>query len=361
MAAQKVIPWPALLALACAPGMLGQVVPVRGLHFLTPKPADVPLLVRFIREALPKEGVNTLVLEIDYNYQYKSHPEVVDKDALSRDDVAAVVAAAKAAGVRLIPQINLLGHQSWDKTTYGLLRSHPEFDETPGKYPDNAGIYCRSYCPRHPEVHKVVFDLIDELVEVFGADAFHAGMDEVFILGDEDCPRCKGHLTSELYADEVRAIHDHLAASHKQMWMWGDRLIDGAASGAGKWEGSYNGTWPAIDGIPKDIVIGDWHYDSALPGAAYFAMHGLNVVSCSWRKADVALAQLELIRTLRAHANSEIAGHVQGLLHTTWGQPGEFIRTYFGETAANASVAESVQCFRQAFARMREGTVPASK
>jgi len=359
VSAKRVLPWPALLALACAPGMLGDTPPVRGLHLLTPKPADVPLLIRFIREALPREGVNTLILETDYHYQFKSHPEVIDSDALSHDDAAAIVAAAGAAGVRVIPQINLLGHQSWDKTTYGLLRGHPEFDETPGRYPDNAGIYCRSYCPLHPGVHKVVFDLIDELVDAFGADAFHAGMDEVFILGDEKCPRCKGHLAAELYADEVRAIHDHLAQSHRQMWMWGDRLIDGATSGAGEWEGSYNQTWTAIDRIPRDIVIADWHYEAAIPGAAYFAMHGFNVVSCSWRQSDVALAQVELIRTLRAHANPEVATRVQGLLHTTWGNPADFINTYFGEPPANDSVAQSVKCFRAEFARMREDATSA--
>ena len=361
MTAQRILFWPALLALACAPCMLGDAPPVRGLHLLAPKPVDVPLLVRFIREALPREGVNTLVLEIDYRYQFKSHPEVADSDALSREDAAAIVAAARPAGVRIIPQINLLGHQSWDKVTYGLLRSHPEFDETPGKYAENAGIYCRSYCPLHPGVHKIVFDLMDELVEAFGADAFHAGMDEVFILADEDCPRCRGRLTAELYADEVRAIHDHLAQSHRQMWMWGDRLIDGAASGAGKWEGSYNQTWPALERIPRDIVIGDWHYESAVPGAAYFAMHGFSVVSCSWRQSDVALAQLELIRTLRAHANPEVASRVLGLLHTTWGDAADFMRNYFGEPPASQSVAESVKCFRTACARLREDAASAPK
>jgi hypothetical protein len=361
MAAQRVLAWPALAALACAPCVLGDAPPVRGLHLLTPKPADVPLLVRFIREAMPKEGVNTLVLETDYHYQFKSHPEVTDPDALSSEDAAAIVAAARSAGVRVIPEINLLGHQSWAKVTYGLLRSHPEFDETPGRYPDNAGIYCRSYCPLHPGVHKIVFDLIDELVAAFGADAFHAGMDEVFILGDNDCPRCKGRLAADLYANEVRTIHDHLAQSHIQMWMWGDRLIDGATSGAGEWEGSYNQTWPAIGQIPKDIVIGDWHYESALPGAAYFAMHGFNVVSCSWRQTDVALAQVDLIRTLRAHANPEVAARIQGLLHTTWGDPADFIRAYFGEPPATPSVGDSVKCFRAAMARLRADSASAPK
>lgn len=34
--------------------------------------------------------------------------------------------------------------RSWAKSTGALLRAHPEFDETPGKYPQNEGIYCRS-------------------------------------------------------------------------------------------------------------------------------------------------------------------------------------------------------------------------
>jgi hypothetical protein len=61
-------------------------LPVRGLYLGAPKPDEVPLVVNFIREALPREGVNTLVMEFDYRYQYTSHPEVVDADALSKDD-----------------------------------------------------------------------------------------------------------------------------------------------------------------------------------------------------------------------------------------------------------------------------------
>jgi hypothetical protein len=87
--------------------------------------------------------VNVLVLEVNYRYRFTRHPEVAEADALSRDDMARIRAACRRAGVRLIPQINMLGHQSWAKTTFGLLRAHPEFDETTGAYPANEGIYCR--------------------------------------------------------------------------------------------------------------------------------------------------------------------------------------------------------------------------
>lgn len=329
-------------------------LPVRGLHLMAPIPGDVPLLVRFIREAMPKEGANTLVLEVNFRFRYTKRPEVVDSNALTRADAQAIAAAGRAAGVRIISQISLLGHQSWAKTTFGLLRSHPEFDETPRKYVGNEGIYCRSYCPLHPEVHAVVFDLIDELTDAFGADTFHAGMDEVFLLADEDCPRCRGRLTSDLFAGEVIAIRDHLAKSGRKLWIWSDRLLDGAASGAGKWEASFNGTWPALQRIPRDVVMCDWHYEKAVPGAAWFAMHGFEVISCPWRRPEVALAQIEAMRLTRFSANAAVAGRMLGLMQTSWGDSGEFIRSYFGEPSKNESLNEAVKCFRTAFARLRE-------
>src|SRR5579871_4394812 len=278
-------------------------LPIRGIHLGVPSTKDIDLAARFIRDALPKEGVNVLVLEFDYRYQFTKHPEVADPDPLSKEDVAKLVAAAKDAGVRIIPQINCLGHQSWAKTTLALLRMHPEFDETPDKYPQNDGIYCRSYCPLHPAVHDVLFDLMDELVAACGSNAFHVGMDEVFLLGEDSCPRCKGKDKAELFAREVRTLHDHLAKSGIAMWMWGDRFLNGDVSGIGKWEASLNNTEASINAVPKDIVISDWHYDRAVPTAALFATEGFHVVSSPWRKSNVALAQLELIRSVRANAN----------------------------------------------------------
>lgn len=344
------------LACLCAIsyGATTSPLPIRGIHLSVPKTEDVPLAVRFIREALPKEGVNVLVLEFDYRYQFTKHPEIVDPDPLSKDDVAKLVAAAKDAGVRLIPQINCLGHQSWDKTTLALLRTHPEFDETPGKYPQNQGIYCRSYCPLHPTVHDVLFDLIDELADVCGSDAFHVGMDEVFILGDDACPRCKGKDRAELFAQEVRTLHDHLVKTNRAMWMWGDRYLNGDVSGIGQWEASLNNTQSSIHAVPKDIMICDWHYDNAVPTAALFAMEGFNVVSAPWRKSDVALAQLELIRSVRANANDAIAPRMQGVLQTTWCDMGDFIRAYYGENTNNTEASEAANCFKSLFSAIRK-------
>lgn len=43
-----------------------------------------------------------------------------------------MVDVCKKHNIRLIPQINMLGHQSWASKTGKLLAVYPQFDETPG-------------------------------------------------------------------------------------------------------------------------------------------------------------------------------------------------------------------------------------
>jgi hypothetical protein len=345
------VPWFLALAAGC---LLAEPLPVRGIHLAAPKPADMPLAVRLIEQGLAKEGVNLLVLEFNYRVRFQKRPEVSEADALSLDQVRELASACRKANIRLIPMINLLGHQSWTKTTFGLLRAHPEFDETPGKYPGNEGIYCRSYCPLHPQVHDVIFDLIDELVDATGADAFHAGMDEVFLLGEDDCPRCRGKKKAELFAKEVEAIRDHLASRRVETWIWADRLLDGTVTGIGKWEASQNQTAQAISLIPKDVVISDWHYEQAHPTATHFAILGFRVVSSPWRRPGVALAQLAQIRDAKAHSSPDIAGRMLGMLQTTWVGLRPFAQAYFKEgDPPRVEAIESVQCFRELFRELR--------
>ena len=60
-------------ALMCAAAACAQPFPVRGIHLAAPQPDEITLAERFIKEALPKEGVNLLVLEINYRYQFAKH------------------------------------------------------------------------------------------------------------------------------------------------------------------------------------------------------------------------------------------------------------------------------------------------
>ena len=328
-------------------------LPVRGIQLIAPQPPDLGIFLRLVKNGLPREGVNTLILEFGYRYRFTSHPEVAERNALTKSDVRSIADACRAAGIHLIPLVDLLGHQSSGEQQRSLLRTHPEFIEPSRQYPCRNGKCYSSYCPLHPSVHALVFDLVDEIVDACGADAFHAGLDEVVVLGDDTCPRCSGKNRAWLFAQEVRAIHDHLARRGCRLWMWGDRLLDGAMTGLGKWEASENGTAPAIRDIPRDIVICDWHYSRSVPTAAYFAVEGFDVVSCPWRESAVAIADLNQVQSVGEHSPDALGHHMLGVLQTVWSDSGSFARSYFGELTRDRRTSEALECLKALFREIR--------
>ncbi len=268
-----------------------------GLHVLVENKQDARALLAEIPH-LAELGVNLLIAEVDYNYEYVSHPELRGPDPITDETVKKMVTLCRSLGIRLIPEFQSLGHQSWDKKTFSLLTQYPEFDETPGQYPGNEGIYCRSWCPLHPDLPPIINELYDELLEVFEADALHVGMDEVFLIASETCPRCKGKDPAELLAKAVQDAYDHIVTERgKQMLIWGDRLLDGAATGYGEWEASMNNTHPAIDRIPKDIIICDWHYElnatHTYPSIPIFLDKGFRVLPTSFRNVAAVRALID--------------------------------------------------------------------
>jgi len=325
------------------------ILPVRGLSVAAPSAAGLDLFLKFIEEELAPAHFNLLILRIDYNYAYESHPELRDDNPLTKSDVKKIVNVCKKYGIRIAPQIDLLGHQSWAKTTNKLLTVYPEFDETPqvktenySGWPNPDGLYCKSYCPLHPDIHSVIFALIDELMDVFETNLFHAGMDEVFYIGDPHCPRCSGRDKAELFAGEVTAIRNHLAQKNGKLMIWGDRLIDGKTTGIGEWEASMNNTYRAIDLIPKDVFICDWHYDRPEQTAVYFAMKGFDVATCPWRKPEVAVQQLNDMLRFKKSSTPQMAQHFQGIIETVWIGTDQFLKSYYDVNTYNQTESEAV-------------------
>ncbi|HEX9514181.1 MAG TPA: family 20 glycosylhydrolase [Puia sp.] len=339
---------------------LDSVMPVRGFCIDLPRSAGLDSFVHFINEELAPRKVNTLFLLVDYHYQFKSHPELTDSFALSNAEVKKIVKACARHNIRIIPQINLLGHQGWEERPGKLLQAYPEFDETPwvknpDKYvwPNADNLYCRSYCPLHPKIHEVLFAVIDELCDAFECNAFHGGMDEVFYLGESKCPRCGGQDPSVLFAGEVRTIHDHLAQKGRELWIWGDRLIDGKTTGIGEWEASYNNSYRAIDLIPKDVVICDWHYERPDKTAVYFAMKGFSVVTCPWRVSGPGIAQVDDMVRFRDGSTPEMKARFLGIVETTWSPTQSFLNGFYGVGQKGPAREHTAwQCFKDVFQKI---------
>lgn len=261
-------------------------------------------------------GINVIILEVDYNFDYKSHPELRrGNNPITEQAAHNFAALCQSYGIRLIPEFQSFGHQSWEEETFPLLIKYPEFDTTPGVYPENKDIYCREWDPMNPRINQIIFKLMDELIDAFEADGFHVGMDEVFLLGDEFSPSTRGKDPAKLYAKVVNEIYEHLVKKRGvTMLMWGDRLIDGEKYNFGEWESSMNGTAPAVDMIPKDIIICPWHYElmNEYPSIPMFIEKGFRVLPTGWRKPD---ATKSLIKYSYNQESPKMLGH----LFTTWG------------------------------------------
>jgi hypothetical protein len=334
-------------------------LPIRGFCIAAPKPKDLDRFLKFVKEELATRKVNTLVLRIQYNYQFESHPELRDSIALSKQEVKKIVSLCKENGINIIPQINLLGHQSWANKTDKLLTVYPQFDETPHvkmpeKYvwPNDDDLYCKSYCPLHPDVHNIVFSVMDEICDVFEASAYHAGLDEVFYIGDDKCPRCGGRDKAELFAGEVRAISEHLALNKRQLWIWGDRLLDGKSTGLGMWEASYNNTHRAIDMIPRNVMICDWHYERPDKTPIFFAMKGFKVITCPWRNPSVAVMQLNDMIAFRRDATPAMKENFQGMMQTVWSDVNTFLDGFYNTNKKAPEENTPWNCFKVMYSKM---------
>ena len=325
--------WLLWLLLTITPALAAGVQPAptkqpdkwRGLHLIVFKSdKDLEILSTQIPK-LASMGVNVLILEIDYNFQFQSHPELrLGDNPISSAGARQFANLCRKHGIRLIPQFQCLGHQSWKSNTLPLLKTYPHLDLTPGAFPENKGIYCREWDPLNPQVNKIVFPLLDEILEAFEADALHVGMDEVFLLGSEKSPSTKGQDPARLFAKAVNDLHQHLVKKRRvEMLMWADRLFDAKKYHWGKWEASDAGTAVALDMIPKDIILCPWHYElkEAYPSIPLFLDKGFRVLPASWQKLDASKA---LIQYSQQFNSSRMLGH----LFTTWGGRKDAVTEY---------------------------------
>jgi hypothetical protein len=85
----------------------------RGVHVINyESDGDLEGLARDV-PALAAEGVNLLILEVDYNFAFVSHPELRrGPSPITPDGARRLVDVCRVNGVRLIPEFQSLGHQS---------------------------------------------------------------------------------------------------------------------------------------------------------------------------------------------------------------------------------------------------------
>ncbi len=255
---------------------------IRGVHLCLPRRQDIPFVKRLIRCVLAPMRMNTLFLEFAAGMRFDRRPEineawlranrkaalgesppvphgemVTSDGCLTKDEVRDLVAFAKSYGFEVIPEVQSLSHVQYLTMTYpeiaekeAKLASAGDADvEKEDKKPDEFYPHC--YCALHDKSYEIIFDLIDEIVEVVKPARYvHMGHDEVYVIGV--CERCRNRSPAELFALHVNKVYAHLRKKSLGMMIWGDMLQPVT---------KYL-TPPAVDLIPKDIVLLDfiWYF-----------------------------------------------------------------------------------------------------
>jgi len=267
-------------------------VAIRYVHLYVPGPAGIAFFKRYVRDFLLRYRFNGMILEIGGGVRLKSHPEIaagwkrtemelyaygeqVQKVGesgplgpgrrfqdtthrgiggggyIEREDLVELVRFAREHGQEVVPEIQSLSH------VYHLACAHREIAELPDAlFPD-------AYCPSNPKSYKLLFEVMDELVEIIRPAVVHIGHDEWRAGGL--CPKCRKKDTGVLFADDVIRICRHLKSRGVGTWMWGDHFISyhnekRRSYGRMVWFDypSTEGAWKRVREACPEIVLLNW-------------------------------------------------------------------------------------------------------
>lgn len=256
-------------------------LPFRGVHLFVPSEESLEFANRLIKYVISPMGYNAVIMEIaGHGIRFDSHPEITEavEDAIERAKHGLMpdfphggvaegkhldksllrehIAYIRSFGIEVIPEVQSLGHVQFMTYAYPELAEVSE--ETKARAVDTrmedalpADLYPHCYCPQNELSYKILFDMLDEIIELFEPKEYvHMGHDEVYQIGI--CPKCKGRDPAELFASDVNRIYDYLKSKGLKMMIWSDMLQPVTR---------YK-TPPAIDLIPKDILMLDfiWYF-----------------------------------------------------------------------------------------------------
>lgn len=297
--------------------------PFRGIKLYLPGKENIQFFKRFIKDFAALYKFNKIILELNANMRLEKHPELnigavqfarhlnysrldrppgvhqeyqnsshqdnSDGQILEKEEVADIVSYIRKFNIEVIPELPSLTH------SYYLLAGHEELAENLNQpYPD-------TYCPLKPGSYKIYFDVLDEYIEVIHPKMIHVGHDE-WRMEKDLCELCRGKDYGELYANDLKKIHNYLAAKNIKTAIWGDHLLESVTEKDHQTWKSSTGYQYKIPGalrpeqviqlIPKDILIFNWFWDNIdndkkLSGFGFKQVYGnLRADVNNWRERD---------------------------------------------------------------------------
>lgn len=185
------------------------------------------------------------------------HAENGDGSFITQEQMRQLIAYCRERELEVIPEVPTLSHTDY------IVRAYPEIRERwEDTYPD-------TYCPSNPKSYEIVFDILDEVIDVFKPNFMNIGHDECYSLAK--CPLCQGKDPVDLYVGDIIKINDYLRARNVKAMMWAEKFIDGVMllDPDGLYHG-YGGIGDPLLDVPKcigcigkvptDITLMHWYW-----------------------------------------------------------------------------------------------------
>ncbi len=183
------------------------------------------------------------------------HVENGDGSYISKAEMRELVEYYKKLEFDIIPEVPSMSHSDY------IVMAYPEINERAyDKYPD-------TYCPSNPKSYEILFDIIDEVVEVFEPEYMNIGHDELYTVGI--CDKCKGKDPVDLYVNDIIKINNYLKEKNIRSMMWCEKLLYKTECYNGVWsmEGAWARPWYGIpdmgraaEKLPKDVILINWYW-----------------------------------------------------------------------------------------------------
>lgn len=176
----------------------------------------------------------------------------------TKSEVRALVEYARTRSVEIVPEIEMPGH------AVAALASYPELSCTGGPFRVETqwGIFDDVYCAGNDDTFAFLFEVLDEVLELFPGEFIHIGGDECPKTRWRECSRCQARKRAEGLRSEdelqswfLRKIGAYLNERGRRMIGWDEILEGGLAPGAAvmSWRGTAGGIAAARAG--HDVVM----------------------------------------------------------------------------------------------------------
>ena len=206
---------------------------------------------------LKEQGLNTFLLYFENHLRFEKHNAFAPEGSWTMDDLIRIQIAGKEYGIDVIPAQTSIGHCT------GIL-THPDYAEMAEEGSDSY-----QFCTSHPKSLQVLTEIFDELAAKSQSPYISINADESAYLGL--CPRCQtafpGWSKGKIFRHHIKQIYEVIKSHGKRMMMWDDML----------W------LYPeAVEGLPRDIIMLDWHYNQhrRYPSIDHWRSLGFDVIVC---------------------------------------------------------------------------------